>query len=373
MQPTLQPAPPTPAVDPHSDPHDAIVALMRGHNPQPRWSDPSELNITAADEAAPAMTAAPQVERALAMSPPLNDKIDIIPDRAPQPRAGRGLLRFVLTVCAGIAATIGWQAYGDEAQQMFASVAPQLLAQVSGQPQAATEPQAAAPAAAAQPAEAAPAAQPATDTAAAPAQPAATAPAQAAATAAPPPAGAQPAAAVPAEAAPAQAAVPPEATRQLEDMSREIATLKQTIEQLRAEKQQMSRDAAARDAAAKAQDAKRKTSTQTPKSTPSQPQRAAAAPSPQPVSTTPRSTQPYPQQQTYSQPQAYPAQRQTYGQAQAYPPQQTYGQTQAYPPPQTYGQAYPQVQRDEVYVPPPRTLPAERGFEGTPRPPMPLQ
>ena len=32
MQPTLQPSQPTQSVDPQSDPHDAIVALMRGNS-----------------------------------------------------------------------------------------------------------------------------------------------------------------------------------------------------------------------------------------------------------------------------------------------------------------------------------------------------
>ena len=85
------------------------------------------MNFTPVDDANAATTnaatmPASSIEPALAMPPPpLNDKIDIIPDRAPQARAGRGLTRFVLTVFAGIAATIGWQAYGEEAQQMFAT------------------------------------------------------------------------------------------------------------------------------------------------------------------------------------------------------------------------------------------------------------
>ena len=80
-------------IDPQSDPHDAIVALLRGNQPGnlPRWSDPSELNFTPADDAAAsdgATAPAHQVEPALAMPPPpLNDKIDIIPDRAPQARS----------------------------------------------------------------------------------------------------------------------------------------------------------------------------------------------------------------------------------------------------------------------------------------------
>ena len=56
MQPTLQPSQPTQSVDPQSDPHDAIVALMRGNASAPRWSDPSELNFTPVDDANAATT-----------------------------------------------------------------------------------------------------------------------------------------------------------------------------------------------------------------------------------------------------------------------------------------------------------------------------
>jgi hypothetical protein len=346
MQPTLQPTEPTqaaqarqpaqatqpvPQLDPQSDPHDAIVALLRGA--EPRWTDPSELNITPVDTAAFEKTSlAPPIEPALP-SEPLNGRVRLKPPR--RERAGRGLVRFVLTVCVGIAATVGWQAYGEEAKQMFANLAPQLLAQLPAQAQtnAAAEPQAAAPAEPAQIAETQPAADDVTQ------QPAATT----AAAAAP----AQPPAAPPVEAAAAQTPVPPEVTQSLDAMGREIAQLKQTIEELRVGQQQLTRELAK----AAEQEAKRKASAQKPKpATP--PQRAAAAPLP-PV-------------------QAAPAPR-----PMSYPSSQPYASSQGAPPPQTYGQAYPQpsVQRD-AYIPPPpppRTLPPEPGFGATPRPPMPLQ
>ncbi|HLH95320.1 MAG TPA: hypothetical protein VKW08_09400 [Xanthobacteraceae bacterium] len=41
-------------------------------------------------------------------------------------RASRGFARFLLAVCLGVAATLGWQAYGSTARQMIAKAAPQL-------------------------------------------------------------------------------------------------------------------------------------------------------------------------------------------------------------------------------------------------------
>jgi len=41
-------------------------------------------------------------------------------------RASRALARFLITFCIGVAATLAWQSYGDEARQTIASSSPQL-------------------------------------------------------------------------------------------------------------------------------------------------------------------------------------------------------------------------------------------------------
>ena len=41
-------------------------------------------------------------------------------------RASRGLARFLMTFCSGVAATLAWQSYGDAAREMIASASPQL-------------------------------------------------------------------------------------------------------------------------------------------------------------------------------------------------------------------------------------------------------
>jgi hypothetical protein len=73
-------------------------------------------------------------------------------------RALRGLVRFLIVFCIGVAATLAWQSYGDAARAMIASASPQLgwlapqaapVAQTAPVAQAA--PEAPAPAAAALP------------------------------------------------------------------------------------------------------------------------------------------------------------------------------------------------------------------------------
>jgi len=46
--------------------------------------------------------------------------------RARQPPRRRRGLRTLLTFCIGIAATLGWQSYGDAAREMIANMSPQL-------------------------------------------------------------------------------------------------------------------------------------------------------------------------------------------------------------------------------------------------------
>ena len=54
------------------------------------------------------------------MTPPLKGS------RRSAKRASRGLSRFLMTFCLGVAATLGWQSYGDAARQMIASSYPLL-------------------------------------------------------------------------------------------------------------------------------------------------------------------------------------------------------------------------------------------------------
>jgi len=41
-------------------------------------------------------------------------------------RASRGLTRFLIIFCIGVAATLAWQSYGDAAREMIANSSPQL-------------------------------------------------------------------------------------------------------------------------------------------------------------------------------------------------------------------------------------------------------
>src|SRR5262249_39339618 len=41
-------------------------------------------------------------------------------------RAARGLVRFLIIFCTGVAATLAWQSYGDPAREMIANSYPQL-------------------------------------------------------------------------------------------------------------------------------------------------------------------------------------------------------------------------------------------------------
>jgi hypothetical protein len=98
-------------------------------------------------------------------------------------RASRGLARFLIIFCTGVAATLAWQSYGDAAREMIANSYPQLswLA-----PQAA------------------PLAQTASDTP-----------------------------------APAPSATPSPELKQLKEMSLAFATMRQSVDQLAASQQQM--------------------------------------------------------------------------------------------------------------------------------------
>jgi hypothetical protein len=322
-----------PQLDPSADPHDTIIALLRDAEPLRAAHDLSELNISPVDAGvSAAASAAPPINPASRATPsndmvpfeivaPRNNNLRIDQPRSPRVRRGRGITRFVLTVCAGVAATIGWQAYGDDAIQRAATLVPQLLgsapAQATSVADNVTPVQATAAEPTAEPAQAVPA-------------PAAPSPGEQPATAAvAPPA--------PAVSTPAQAAIPVEVTQSIEAMTREIASLKQTIEQLKDGQEKLSRDLAK---AVEQEQRKKTAATQAPKpptNQPSPPQQRVSSPQPLPqAAAAPRSSAPY------------------------------------YPTPQPY-YAQGAAPRDVYIPPPPRTqLPPEPGYVTTPRPPRPL-
>jgi hypothetical protein len=319
-------------LDPNGDPHDTIIALLRGAEPAQSTRDPSELNISPVDGGSSgSASAAPPINPASRTTPlndivpladvtPRNDNLRIDQPRALRARRGRGVVRFLLTVCAGVVATIGWQAYGEDAIQRAAALVPQLSGSVPAQATNAAD-----VAATVQTAAAEPAAEPATPAAAAPP------PTEQTATAA-----AAPAPAAVADGASVQAAIPVEVAQSIEAMTREIASLKQTIEQLKDGQEKLGRDLAK---AVEQEQRKKTAAAQAPKPTPSQ---VSPPPAPQ------RASAPLP-------PQAAAAPR----------------SAATYPPPQPY-YAQGAAPRD-VYIPPPRTqLPPEPGYPTAPRPPRPL-
>ncbi len=343
--------------DPYADPHDAIGAQLRDIAPR-LAHDPSGFEVTPAASPEPARAPslqdiqvqdlplqdlpvkdAPLRDMPLRDMPlkdmPLNDNIGNIDDLTPRAGAGRGL---VLIVCAGIAAAAAWYSYGDEAKQRLSNLSnlvPQFLAGAPAQNAGAADSQnAASDIVDSQPA-AGPA--PAQETAATPAIPA------------------QPAAAPAASAAEApavQAALPPELAQSIETMTREIASLKQTVEQLQAGQQQLGRDVAK----VTEHDAQHKPAVRAAKPTAAKP---AAAPRPQRAAAT-------------------GAPPRNLGTLTPYSPSPAYSQGRATPQGQTYPQgqaAYPQgvAQRDAIPPPAPRQLPPQPGDTSAPRPPMPLR
>lgn len=287
------------------DPHDVIVAQLRDLAPRLEH-DPSELNVTSAEFPE-------QADEASLNAAPMNDNIGDIRDLTPRARTGRYVM--LLVACTGIAAAAAWHSYGEEAKQRLSHLVPPLLVGGSTPTQntvASEEPQNTAPQITSSPPAADPA--PVQDTAAAATEPV-TAPST-----------------PPVETPPAQAALPPDVAQSIETMAREIASLKQTVEQLQAGQLQLSRDVAK----ATEHEARRKPTAQASKPAPApRPQHALGAP--------PR----------------------------------TLGTLAPYsPPPPSQGQAYPQgVAQREAYVPPPAPtqLPPPPGDTSVPRPPMPLR
>lgn len=296
-----------------ADPHDAIAAQLRDLAPR-------RMPVAPEPDDTPAVSPEPASE-SLPRATPLNDNSgDIL---IPAPRRRSGLAAVLLAVCVGVAATVAWHAYGDEAKQRLSHLVPQLLAyapmvmrSINAEPKDAASQAGASQAAAAQPA------------AALATQEASTEPVT------PPPSTSAPAAALPAAVIPpAQAALPPELMQSIEAMTRDIESLKQTVQQLQAGQQQMSHDIAK----LSEHEMRHKVVEQTPK-TASRPRSRRAS---MPVAASQALAR-------HSLPRAVPSQ----------------------------GQAYPQgaVQHD-AYIPPPAParLPPPPGDSSVPRPPMPLQ
>ncbi len=306
----------------HADPHDTIAAQLRASATH-RASNLSESNVAPAPE--------PENEPPLHATP-LNDNTGDIRILTPHARSGRGVV-FLAICAAGAAATMAWHFYGDQAKQRLSDLIPQLLTDAPAPTQSANaaEPQDV-------PSQTAP-----------PEPAAAQAPTQEssdAASATPIPAPPAPAPATPAaETSPTQAALPPELTQSLETMAQEIASLKQTVEQLRSGQQRLSDDVAK-----VAEQGTRPKLAEKP-SKPASRQRPRHASTPAAAS---RAAVTYSPPQTHSQRQTYPqgiAQREAYT-----APRQGIAQREAYTAP-----------------PAPTQLPPPPGDSSVPRPPMPLQ
>lgn len=292
----------------HADSHDTIAAQLRALAKPRTDDDLPGPSIT------PAATPEPAANEPSVRAAPLNDNAGDV--RIPTPRARSGRSVAFLAICAGTAAA-AWHFYGDQAKQRLSDLMPQFLAP-------ATAPAPTPNTGAAEPQDAA-------SQTAAPQPAAIPAPPQESSNPAsvPPP---EPAPTTPAaETPPAQASLPPEVTRSLETMAQEIASLKQTVEQLRAGQQQLSSDVAKiSEHAARQKPAERA-------SKPASRQRPRHASTPAVAS---RPVAPYSPPQTFPQRQIYP---------------QGTAPREAYTPP-----------------PAPTQLPPQPGDSTAPRPPMPL-
>lgn len=302
----------------HADPHDAIAAQLRALSTS-HAKDPSGPDVT------PATSPEPANEPPLGATP-LNDNTGDMRILTSRARSGRRVV--FLAICAGVAATMAWHVYGDQAKQRLSSLLPQFVVNAPAPTQSAN---------AAEPQDVTSQTAPPQPTADAPTP----APAQESsntASDAPTPAAPTPATPAASEPAPTQAALPPEVTQSLDTMAQEIASLKQTVEQLRAGQQQLSSDVAK----LSEQAARHKVTEQTPK--PASRQRPRHSSTPAAASRTPVASRTV---------------------APAPPPQ-----------PQSQRQDYRQVPAQrEAYIPPPAParLPPPPGDSSVPRPPMPLQ
>ncbi|WP_439924596.1 hypothetical protein [Nitrobacter sp. JJSN] len=294
-----------------TDPHDAIAAQLRDLAPRINHETSQTKEMYASTEAS-------QPEGvSLSQAAPVNNNVDALLKTIPRARSNRGILKVLLALCAGVAATTAWHSYGEETKQKLSRLIPQLLMEAPAFVQGATadEPQ---------------------DTAARAAAPEPTAeePAQKAATVTPEPSTPSVDPVTTSTQAPPTLAAPSAETAQLlEAMARDIAALKHAVDELKTNEQQLRRETAM--AAERESHPK-----------PAQHQAKPALP----------------QRQRASTPPAIP-----------YSPSSS-------PPPATTRQMHPQgpIQRD-AYVPSQapvsaaaRVLP-QPGDDSSPRPPMPVQ
>jgi hypothetical protein len=203
----------------NDDPHDVVVVAPDAVRVAPSHDEISELlrgaarhRADAQSRAAPDLSAGPTV-------PPVDTTFRpaALDDAGPSiaRRLARGFAALLLAACIGVAA-VAWKAYGETAMKQAAKLATQLVLMTSMQPEK--------PASAAQPA-----------------PPAVQADATNTAPAAQPTAEAAPAAAAPsADPAPSLQST----ARDLASLGQQVEQLKASIEQLRAGQQQMSRDLA---------------------------------------------------------------------------------------------------------------------------------
>jgi hypothetical protein len=215
--------------DPHHEGHDGDVALLEPKDWTEAEAALSKLAHVAADRRRPTagsdFSAGPRVTEPSLDATLRPAGLNPGPSPTDRPslgrRTSRSLSRFLVTVCIGVAVTLAWQSYGDAARQMVASTAPQLswllsppaMNAPSGDEIGVEQPsppavQASAPQSAS--AQAGAVAPPASETAAS------TAP----------------------------AAPSPELQQQLATMAHDLATVRQSVEQLAAGQEQMARDIA---------------------------------------------------------------------------------------------------------------------------------
>jgi hypothetical protein len=301
---------------PQADPHDAIAAQLRDLAPRITRDPQIEANLEPSQVEETSLSTAPSLP---ASEPsfhpaPSNDNVDALLKDIPRARSYRGVLTVLSAICIGVAASVAWHSYGEEAKQRLSSLIPHLSMEAPASTQGVNAVEA----------------QETATQAAAPQPNAEAEPAQETATAAQPSTPSTDPITPPTQAAPTQAALPAEIARSLEANASEIAALKSAVEDLKASQQQLRREIAA----AAEREAHPKPPVQ---------HRAKSVP--------PRPQRPSPQAATYSPPLPSPS-----------------------PPPATESRIPPQ--RD-AYIPSqapvPARLPAQPGDDSAPRPPLPVR
>src|SRR6187455_2226167 len=102
---------------PQADPHDAIAAQLRNLAPRITHDPQIEANHEPSEETslstAPSLPASePSFHPA-----PLNDNLDVLLKDIPRARSYRGVLTVLSAICIGVAASVAWHSYGEEAKQ----------------------------------------------------------------------------------------------------------------------------------------------------------------------------------------------------------------------------------------------------------------